>query len=74
MGASLRAAARQLRPIDREALVFLADMPWLSPRLAARLVGAARSGDGPPASFVQAGAAVPVTRSCFGVRRCGGCR
>ena len=46
MGASLRAAARQLRPIDREALVFLADMPWLSPRLAARLVGAARSGDG----------------------------
>lgn len=42
MGASLRAAGRKLRPIDREALIFLADMPWLAPDMASRLV---RSGD-----------------------------
>ena len=38
LGASLRAAARALRPIDRTVLLFLADMPWLDPRLAARLL------------------------------------
>lgn len=39
MGASLRAASTRLRPVDREAFVFLADMPWLPPELAARLAG-----------------------------------
>ncbi len=45
MGASLRAAATRLRPIDREAIVFLADMPWLPAGLAGRLLAAARPGD-----------------------------
>ena len=45
MGASLRAASRRLRPIDREAIVFLADMPWPPPGLAMRLVAAATVGD-----------------------------
>jgi len=45
MGASLRAASRRLRPIDREVLVFLSDMPWLAPDMAARLVRDARQGD-----------------------------
>ncbi len=41
VGASLRAAAHALRPIDREVFVFLADMPWLPAEMAGRL---ARSG------------------------------
>ncbi len=41
MGASLRAAAHALRPIDREAFVFLADMPWLPVEMAGRLVRSA---------------------------------
>ncbi len=38
MGASLRAAVHALRAIDREAFVFLADMPWLPGEMADRLV------------------------------------
>ncbi|HET8612032.1 MAG TPA: nucleotidyltransferase family protein [Sphingomonas sp.] len=45
MGASLRVAARALRPVDREALLFLGDMPWLPPGLAARLIRAGRNGE-----------------------------
>ena len=44
MGASLRAAGRRLRPIDREAFVFLADMPWLADDMASRLVRAGQGG------------------------------
>ena len=44
MGASLRAAGRRLRPIDREAFVFLADMPWLADDMAGRLARAERRG------------------------------
>jgi len=45
MGASLRAAGRALRPVDREALLFLGDMPWLSPALAEKLVRVGRGGE-----------------------------
>ncbi len=38
LGASVRAAARALRPVDRAVLLFLGDMPWIDPRLAARLL------------------------------------
>ena len=38
LGASLSAAARTLRAIDRAVLLFLADMPWIDPRIAARLL------------------------------------
>lgn len=37
LGGSLRAASRRLRPIDRAAFVFLADMPWLQPEAAQAL-------------------------------------
>ena len=46
MGASLRAAAHALRPIDREAFLFLADMPWLPADMAARLLGSGPGGAG----------------------------
>jgi len=45
LGASLRAASRRLRPIDRAAFVFLADMPWVPPELAGRLLRQANPGD-----------------------------
>jgi molybdenum cofactor cytidylyltransferase len=45
LGASLRAASHRLRPIDREALVLLADMPWIDPMMVRRLIRAARPGD-----------------------------
>jgi molybdenum cofactor cytidylyltransferase len=45
LGASLRAASRALRPIDREAFVFLADMPWLAGDQARYLVRRIAQGD-----------------------------
>lgn len=45
MGASLRAALRRLRPGERQAFLFLADMPDVPPTLAARLGRALRPGD-----------------------------
>ncbi|WP_019833437.1 nucleotidyltransferase family protein [Sphingomonas sp. PR090111-T3T-6A] len=45
LGASLRAASGALRPIDREALVFLADMPWLAEDQARHLLRRAAQGD-----------------------------
>ncbi len=45
LGASLRAASRRLRVIDRAAFVFLADMPWLPPEQAQILLRRARLGD-----------------------------
>ncbi len=45
LGASLRVASRRLRPIDREALIFLADMPWLPTDMASRLVRNGRRPD-----------------------------
>jgi molybdenum cofactor cytidylyltransferase len=45
LGASLRAASGRLRPIDRAAFVFLADMPWLPADLAAALLRQSGRGD-----------------------------
>jgi molybdenum cofactor cytidylyltransferase len=46
LGASLRAVRAALAPREREVLLFLADMPWVDPGAARRLVRAARPGDG----------------------------
>ncbi len=45
LGASLRAVHAALRPREREVLLFLADMPWIDPAAAARLVRVARGRD-----------------------------
>jgi molybdenum cofactor cytidylyltransferase len=45
MGGSLRAASGRLRSVDREAFIFLADMPWLSGDLADLLLRRRAWGD-----------------------------
>jgi len=45
MGASLRAALARMRPAERQAWLFLADMPDVPAALAARLARAIRPGD-----------------------------
>jgi molybdenum cofactor cytidylyltransferase len=45
LGASLRAASRQLRITDQAAFIFLADMPWLPIEQAHILVRRARRGE-----------------------------
>ena len=45
LGASLRAASGALRAIDREAFLFLADMPWLAGDQARHLLRRAEQGD-----------------------------